>query len=431
MHRRLQEQVAGRVARLRACCAARDGRPGSGRARARSDSGGAGTPRRAGDHRHLAHVLVALVGDRAGRRRSAGGRRGSCRPRRRAPIATGAGRWRRTGGRRARRRRRARARHARARSPARPRRPGRTWWPPGSRRCAAGDATGRRGSRCAGRRLPSPAGAATAAATPAARRRTSRCRRGRAGSRRPRRTSARPRTSNRSRWRSAPLRPVTARRTRVATHVAHRIERGAERSFMASLMLARRVTYAHIVSELEEPTPVDATDGRTPTASNGWRGSSTGVACPSWVVPAVVVFWVGFLVRRARSSTCGHGSTASMLLLLDLAVLRAGDRARCQPPGPARLAARSGDGADPARRACCLRARVRRCDRHARRHAGRRPAAELRDLHHRHRRQHQRHVRHRARPAGRDRRVQRSRRRVQEFIDSQQDNAVQPLVAGA
>ena len=73
---------------------------------------------------------------------------------------------------------------------------------------------------------------------------------------------------------------------------------------------------------------------------------------------------------------------------------------------------------------------VRRRHRHARRLADRRPAAELRDVHHRHRQHDQRHVRHATStpqeviddfndPDG----------AVQEFIADQQDNAVRLSVA--
>ena len=175
VHRRLQEHVARRLA-----CGGRalqlGAEGGSGRA-GRSDSGGAGTPS-ARDDGHLAHVLVALVGEQ---RRLAvtlmSGEEavdlGDVHPSQQVRIVGGVGAAVRRDADDA-------LVHADAQRPAPPLPWDRTWSPPGSRRCAGADATGRCGSRCARLRLPSPVGAATAAAARATRRRTSRCRRGRA-----------------------------------------------------------------------------------------------------------------------------------------------------------------------------------------------------------------------------------------------------------
>ena len=81
--------------------------------------------------------------------------------------------------------------HAVDRRAGRPRRC-RTWWPRGRCSSAAAGPTGRCGSRSAARPRSSPAGAATAAAAPAGRRRTSRRPRAPAGSAGRRRTSAGP-----------------------------------------------------------------------------------------------------------------------------------------------------------------------------------------------------------------------------------------------
>ena len=129
--------------------------------------------------------------DPAASRRNAGVREGNCRPRRCAPTPADAGRRPQYGP----------TVGGDAAHPAmdaadlvdralRVGRRGRTSSRRGRCWCAAADPTGRRGSRSARRRPPSPAGAAIAAAGRAVRRRTSTRRRARAGSGGPRRTSA-------------------------------------------------------------------------------------------------------------------------------------------------------------------------------------------------------------------------------------------------
>ena len=74
---------------------------------------------------------------------------------------------------------------------------------------------------------------------------------------------------------------------------------------------------------------------------------------PGWVMPAIVLFWVGYVLTLIVRP-CGSARRARPAPR-DLAVPRAGDRTGCQPPGAPGLAPGPGDGLDPARRArsCC------------------------------------------------------------------------------
>ena len=190
-NRRVEQQEAGGVAGLRRAAQLRP----VGRQRLASsatDCGGSSTPSFADDEADLGDVLVALLAAVRGRRRTGGGRAGSCRPRRRGPSAAGAGRRPGRPDRPGRCRGRCRGPPARGRRRVRRRRRIRTWWRRGTGWFVAGGPTGRRGSRSARRLRPSPADEGTAGRGPGAHRRTSRRRRGRCGSPHPRGTIAGP-----------------------------------------------------------------------------------------------------------------------------------------------------------------------------------------------------------------------------------------------
>ncbi len=70
---------------------------------------------------------------------------------------------------------------------------------------------------------------------------------------------------------------------------------------------------------------------------------------PRWVVPAVVVFWLGFLGAIAPAVLLGPAARA-VRAAGHLGLPGPRRRARRQPAGPAGLAAGDGDGADPVRR---------------------------------------------------------------------------------
>ena len=129
------------------------------------------------------------------------------------------------------------------------------------------------------------------------------------------------------------------------------------------------------------PTTVAGHDGAD--AATRWSRRTTSSPSiraerrlPRWVVPAVVVFWSGFLgalaVRFVWGKLSGLFVLVAISVFLSLAI----------EPGVNRLARRGwrrgiGHGADPVRRPGRV-PRVRRRHRHARRLADRRPAVELR-----------------------------------------------------
>ena len=167
------------------------------------------------------------------------------------------------------------------------------------------------------------------------------------------------------------------------------------------------------------PDEPDAVDGRRQSRrrrADGDVDPTVPLAAPSearrlprWVVPGRRRV-LGRVPRRPRRALLLGQAARALRPARDLGVPVARRRARRQPPGPPRLAAGHGDGADPVRRVRHV-PRVRRRHRHARRLADRRPAVGLRDVHHRHRRHDQRHVRHQPRRPGGDRGLQRPGRR--------------------
>ena len=124
-----------------------------------------------------------------------------------------------------------------------------------------------------------------------------------------------PSDRNRSRWRTLPLRPVTARRTWVATQVrtGSSVLPGWS---MASLMLTRRVS---TLTSCPMPRPRSQTTRPTahPTdTSNG--GVLNGRRMPSWVIPAVAVFWVGFLLAGLAKHLWARLDGLVLLLVISL-----------------------------------------------------------------------------------------------------------------
>ena len=160
----------------------------------------------------------------------------------------------------------------------------------------------------------------------------------------------------------------------------------------------------------DEPVVLVAADGSTLSEEEPSILEDLGIhRLPGWVLPSIVLFWVAYLIMLIVQNLWERLAGLTLILVISLFLALAIE------PGVNRLA-RRGWRRGRATAAILLGVllvlmRLRRRDRHAGRHADRRPAVELRDVHHRHGRLHQRHVRHGDRRPRRDRRVQRSERR--------------------
>ena len=130
------------------------------------------------------------------------------------------------------------------------------------------------------------------------------------------------------------------------------------------------------------PADDSGNDGRTdPATGLPYDRRATDRRLPEWAIPAIVLFWLGFLLTTAAHFVFGRLSGLLVLLLVSLFLALAVE------PGVNRLSARGGGGPrddhDPARRPVLV-PHLRRRRRHARRHAGRRAAVRVGALHHRH-----------------------------------------------
>jgi predicted PurR-regulated permease PerM len=74
--------------------------------------------------------------------------------------------------------------------------------------------------------------------------------------------------------------------------------------------------YAHIVPDAEAAQPEDETAGTAAGATNG--GLLNGNRMPSWVVPAIVVFWVGFLLAGVAKHLWQRLDGLVLLLVISL-----------------------------------------------------------------------------------------------------------------
>jgi predicted PurR-regulated permease PerM len=74
--------------------------------------------------------------------------------------------------------------------------------------------------------------------------------------------------------------------------------------------------YAHIVPDAEAVQPEDETAGTAAGATNG--GLLNGNRMPSWVVPAIVVFWVGFLLAGVAKHLWQRLDGLVLLLVISL-----------------------------------------------------------------------------------------------------------------
>jgi predicted PurR-regulated permease PerM len=74
--------------------------------------------------------------------------------------------------------------------------------------------------------------------------------------------------------------------------------------------------YAHIVPDAEAAQPHDESDG-VPAATSD-AGLLNGRRMPSWVVPAVAVFWVGFLLAGLLKHLWGRLDGLMLLLVISL-----------------------------------------------------------------------------------------------------------------
>ncbi len=74
--------------------------------------------------------------------------------------------------------------------------------------------------------------------------------------------------------------------------------------------------YAHIVPDAEAAQPEDETAGTPASATNG--GLLNGNRMPSWVIPAVAVFWVGFLLAGLAKHLWQRLDGLALLLVISL-----------------------------------------------------------------------------------------------------------------
>jgi predicted PurR-regulated permease PerM len=74
--------------------------------------------------------------------------------------------------------------------------------------------------------------------------------------------------------------------------------------------------YHHIVPDAEAARPENETAGTVETASNG--GLLNGHRMPSWVIPAVAVFWVGFLLAGIARNLWSKLDGLALLLVISL-----------------------------------------------------------------------------------------------------------------
>ena len=135
---------------------------------------------------------------------------------------------------------------------------------------------------------------------------------------------------------------------------------------------------------------------------------STDWAMPRWVIPAIALFWAGYVFTFTFRHVFHRLSSLLVLLLVSLFLALAIEPG-VNRLGATRLATGPGHHLDPP--GCADRLLdLRRRRRHVGGHAGRRPAVAIGRLHHRHCRLPQRQLRYRDRRAGRHRRSQRPER---------------------
>src|SRR4051794_25608209 len=127
-----------------------------------------------------------------------------------------------------------------------------------------------------------------------------------------------PPVPKRSRCRTLPLRPVTARRTCVATQV----RTGSSVLVGSSMVFPHADTsrqYHHIVPDAAAAQPENQSEGGAGGATGDEdAGILNGRRMPAWVVPAVAVFWVGFLLAGLAKHLWQRLDGLVLLLVISL-----------------------------------------------------------------------------------------------------------------